>query len=55
LLNWFIKTGEATFLLTEHEYIVTNEIISMMKYVFMIKIFENEIMFFGRRSTAHGS
>jgi hypothetical protein len=39
LLNWLTKTGDEEFFVTEQDEIVNNEIIIIMKYVFMIKNF----------------
>jgi hypothetical protein len=40
LLNWLTKTGDEEFFVTEQDEIVNNEIIIIMKYVFMIKSFK---------------
>jgi len=40
LLNWLMKTGDEEFFVTEQDEIVNNEIIIIMKYVFMIKSFK---------------
>ena len=53
LLNWLTTGGTEEFLVTEQEDTVNNEIIIIMKYVFMIKSFKMKNRMSGQRTTVH--